>query len=278
MWMRRGLFLAFSSLVLLAGCQSDPTTQNSAVGVDRKQRFLVSEQEVDQASAQAYQQVLAQAKKQGALDKDAAALQRVKAIVSRLIPATGALRADAPKWPWEVHVLSSDEVNAWCMAGGKIAVYTGLLDKLKPTDAELANVIGHEMGHALREHVREQVSRQAGEQLALGVVGAVFNVPDVAQQLAPMLLDVTFNLPHSRSQETEADKIGVELAARAGYDPKAAITLWQKMGKLGGAKPPQILSTHPSDETRMKTLSAITDQVMPLYQAAKSGGSASAGK
>ena len=276
--MRRWLYAVFSSLALLAGCATEQTTQNSAVGVDRKQRFAVSEQDVDQASAQAYQQVLAEAQKQGALDRDAATLQRVKGIVGRLVPATGALRADAPKWPWEAHVLSSKEVNAWCMAGGKIAVYTGLIDQLKPSDDELAAVIGHEMGHALREHVREQASRQMGEQLALGVVGAVFNVPDIVQQLAPTVLDVTFNLPHSRAQESEADRVGVELAARAGYDPRAAISLWQKMGKLGGAKPPQILSTHPSDEARLKDLAAITDKVMPLYQAAKSGGSASAGK
>jgi predicted Zn-dependent protease len=276
--MRRLLYVLFSSLALLAGCATDQTTQNSAVGVERKQRFLVSEQDVDQASAQAYQQVLAEAQKQNALDKDAAALQRVKGIVGRLVPATGALRADAPKWPWEAHVLSSKEVNAWCMAGGKIAVYTGLIEQLKPSDDELAAVIGHEMGHALREHVREQASRQMGEQLALGVVGAVLNVPDIVQQLAPTVLDVTFNLPHSRAQESEADRVGVELAARAGYDPRAAISLWQKMAKLGGAKPPQILSTHPSDEARLKDLASITDKVMPLYQAAKSSGSASAGK
>ncbi|MGE5640219.1 MAG: M48 family metallopeptidase, partial [Clostridia bacterium] len=196
----------------------------------------------------------------------------------RLIPATGALRPDAPKWPWEVHVLSSKEVNAWCMAGGKVAVYTGLIEQIKPSDDELAAVLGHEMGHALREHVREQASRQMGEQLALGVVGAVFNVPDIVQQLAPTVLDVTFNLPHSRAQESEADRVGVELAARAGYDPRAAISLWQKMEKLGGSKPPQILSTHPSDAARLKDLASITEKVMPLYQAAKSGGSASAGK
>jgi predicted Zn-dependent protease len=233
---------------------------------------------VNKGSAQAYQQVLAEAQKQGALDKDAATLQRVKTIVGRLIPATGSLRADAPKWAWEAHVLSSKEVNAWCMAGGKIAVYTGLIEKIQPTDDELAAVLGHEMGHALREHVREQASRQMGEQMAVGIAGAVLGLPDIAQQVAPMILDVTFNLPHSRQQETEADRIGVELAARAGYDPRAAITLWEKMAKLGGGQPPKWLSTHPSNEDRQKDLRAISEQVMPLYQAAKSGGNASAGK
>jgi predicted Zn-dependent protease len=275
MWMRR---LAMGVLAAaLAACSSSPTTTESAVGVDRNQRFLISSEEVNKGSADAYQQVLAEAQKQGALDKDAATLQRVKAIVGRLIPATGALRADAPKWAWEAHVLSSKEVNAWCMAGGKVAVYTGLIEQIKPTDDELAAVLGHEMGHALREHVREQASRQMGEQVALGVVGAIFNVPDIAQQLAPTILDVTFNLPHSRQQETEADRVGVELAARAGYDPRAATTLWEKMAKVGGGAPPKLLSTHPAPEDRLKDLRAISEKVMPLYQASK-GGSASAGK
>jgi predicted Zn-dependent protease len=276
-FMRKAFAGVLFGVVLLAGCQSDPTTEHSAVGVDRQQRFMVSSEEVDKGSAQAYQEVLAAAQKQGALDKDAATLQRVKTIVGRLIPATGALRADAPKWAWEAHVLSSKEVNAWCMAGGKIAVYTGLIEQLKPSDDELAAVLGHEMGHALREHVREQASRQMGEQVALGVVGAIFNVPDIAQQLAPMILDVTFNLPHSRGQETEADRVGVELAARAGYDPRAAISLWQKMEKIGGAQPPKFLSTHPASADREKDLQAISQKVLPLYQAAK-GGSPSAGK
>ena len=276
--MRKAMLGVVCGVALLAGCQSVDTTQSSAVGVDRHQRMMISSEEVNKGSAQAYHEVLAQAQKQGALDKDAAAVARVKAIVGRLIPVTGALRPDAPGWQWETHVLSSKEVNAWCMAGGKIAVYTGLIDQIKPTDEELAAVIGHEMGHALREHVREQASRQMGEQLAVGIAGAVLGLPDIAQQLAPMVLDLTFNLPHSRQQETEADRIGVELAARAGYDPHAAISLWEKMAKIGGSQPPKWLSTHPSNEDRAKDLRAISEQVMPLYQAAKSGGNASAGK
>src|SRR3954447_25202297 len=178
--MRKALAGTFCGIALLAGCQSVDTTQNSAVGVDRHQRMMVSSEEVNQGSAQAYQQVLAEAQKQGALDRDAATVQRVKTIVGRLIPVTGALRTDAPGWKWETHVLSSKEVNAWCMAGGKIAVYTGLIEAVQPTDAELAAVIGHEMGHALREHSREQMSQQLGEQAAVGVVGAIFNVPQIA--------------------------------------------------------------------------------------------------
>ena len=261
---------AAAAALVLTGCETVQTTKESAVGVSRPQHMLVSSDQVNASAAQAYEQVLAQARQQGALDKDAATMQRVKNIVTRLIPATGALRPDAPGWKWEVHVLSSSEVNAWCMPGGKIAVYTGLIDKLQPTDAELSAVIGHEIGHALREHSREQVSRQMGEQVALGIASAVLNLPDIAQQLAPAILDVTFNLPHSRQQETEADRVGVELMARAGYDPHAAVSLWEKMSKLqNGGKPPQLLSTHPSDEARLADVRKDADKVMPLYQTAK---------
>ncbi len=265
----RALLVLVIAALLLPGCETVETTKESAVGVSRPQHMAVSSEEVNASANKAYHEVIAQAQQKGALDRDAATMQRVKAIVGRLIPATGALRPDAPKWAWEVHVLSSDEVNAWCMPGGKIAVYTGLIDQLHPSDDELSAVLGHEIGHALREHSREQISRQMGEQLALGVVGAIFNVPDVAQQLAPMVLDVTFNLPHSRQQETEADRIGVELMARAGYDPHGAASLWEKMSKLGGSKPPALLATHPSDEARLADVRKDAEKVLPLYQQAK---------
>ena len=267
-----------TAMVLLAGCQTADTTKSSAVGVDRQQRFLISSEQVNASADEAYKQVLADAQKKGALDKDAATMQRVKTIVGRLIPATAALRPDAPGWKWETHVLSSKEVNAWCMPGGKIAVYTGLIETVQPTDEELAAVIGHEMGHALREHSREQMSQQVGEQAAVGVIGAIFNVPQAAIDLAPQVLNLTVNLPHSRQDETEADKVGVELAARAGYNPRAALSLWEKMQKVGGSQPPKLLSTHPPTADRIKNLSAVIEKVEPLYQAAKPAGNASAGK
>jgi predicted Zn-dependent protease len=275
----RSAIVGAAAMALLMGCQTADTTKSSAVGVERKQRFLVSAEQVNESAEQAYKQVLADAQKQGALDRDAATAQRVKTIVGRLIPATGALRPDAPAWKWETHVLSSKEVNAWCMPGGKIAVYTGLIDALQPTDDELAAVIGHEMGHALREHSREQMSQQLGEQAAVGVVGAIFNVPQIAVDLAPQLLDLTVNLPHSRQDESEADRVGVELMARAGYNPRSSLALWQKMQKVGGGQPPKLLSTHPPTADRIKDLTAIIEKVEPLYQqAAKAPGSASAGK
>jgi len=257
------------SVLALTACETVQTTQSGVVGVDRKQTFLVSSDEINQSAVQAYQKVLGDAKQKGELDRDPAQLQRVRAIAARLVPATGAFRQDAPGWKWEVNVISSDEVNAWCMPGGKIAVYSGLINSLHPTDDELATVIGHEIAHALREHSREQVSHQMGQQLLIGVGAAVLGVGDLGQQVAQSLLDVTFNLPHSRTDETEADRIGVELAARAGYDPRAAITLWQKMEKLAGSRPPQWLSTHPDPANRTKDLEVYAQRVYPLYQQAK---------
>jgi predicted Zn-dependent protease len=271
----RSFVIPAALAALCAACQTAETTKESAVGVNRPQHFLISADAVNQSADKAYHDVLAQAQKQNALDRDPATVERVKRIVSRLIPATGALRPDAPGWKWEMHVLSSKEVNAWAMPGGKIAVYTGLIDQLKPTDAELAAVLGHEIGHALREHGREQASQQMIEQLGVGLLGAVTGVNT---QLAQTIADVTISLPHSRTQETEADRIGVELMARAGYDPHEAVNLWQKMSKLGGGQPPQFLSTHPSNESRIADVRQDADKVMPLYQAAAKRGSASAGK
>src|SRR5690606_22029057 len=138
-------------------------------------------------------------------------------ISKRLIGQVSVFRPDAVNWNWDVHVLSSDQVNAWCMPGGKIAVYTGLINKIRPTDDELAAVIGHEMAHALREHSREQVSQQVVTNMGLSVLSAVTGI-GAAADLGGALTNVMFTLPNSRTHETEADRIGVELAARAGYD------------------------------------------------------------
>jgi predicted Zn-dependent protease len=276
--MRTTLVAIAASTALLSGCQSVETTKEGTVGVDRHQRMLVSEQEVEASAKQAYAQMMAEAQKKNALDRDAAQVARVKNITGRLIPQTATFRPDAPKWQWEAHVISLDEVNAWCMPGGKMAVYTGLIQKLQATDDELAAVMGHEISHALREHSREAVSRQMGTQMAVGIAGALFGIGDLGQGLANMVADVTLNLPNSRTNETEADRIGVELAARAGYNPHAAITLWEKMAKLNSSgQPPKFLSTHPSNEDRIKDLRIYAEKVMPLYQAAAKGG-ASAGK
>jgi predicted Zn-dependent protease len=276
--MIRAYLLALALAALLPGCTTVETTKGGTVGVDREQRMMVSSEEVDAGSRKAYAQMMAEAQKKGVLDRNPAQVQRVKAIVSKLVPQVAAFRADAQKWPWEVHVISVPEVNAWCMPGGKMAIYSGLIEKLNASDDEIAAVMGHEIAHALREHARERISRQMATQTAVGIAGALFGIGDLGQGLGNMVADVTLNLPNSRTHEVEADRMGVELAARAGYDPRAAIGLWEKMTKVsGGNQPPKWLSTHPQHEDRINDLRAYSERVMPLYQASKGGG-ASAGK
>jgi predicted Zn-dependent protease len=252
----------------IAGCASVQTTQAGAVGVDRSQAMLVSSAEVNKAASQQYAKTIAAAQQKGLLDRDPAAVQRVRTIANRLIVQTGAFRKDAPGWKWEVHVITSDQLNAWCMPGGKMAVYTGLIQKLKLSDDEIAAIMGHEMAHALREHGRERVSQQMAAALAVGVASAALGLGQGGTQLADMVAQVTFTLPNSRVHEQEADRIGVELAARAGYDPRAAVSVWQKMARADGGSPPQFLSTHPSPENRIKDLEVYAAKVMPLYEAA----------
>jgi predicted Zn-dependent protease len=256
-------------LLALGSCQTVQTTKPGAVGVDRQQSMLLSSAEVDKGAAQAYQQEIKKAAAKNALNRDAAQTARVKTIAQRLIPPTAVFRPDAPNWAWEVNVITSDQVNAWCMPGGKMAVYTGLIEKLKVTDDELAAVMGHEIAHALREHGRERMSQAYAQQIGLSLVGAALGFGQGGMQLAQIATDVTFNLPNSREHEIEADRLGVELAARGGYDPRAAVTLWQKMGQGGGGAPPQFLSTHPSPANRAKDLTDYAARVMPLYESAR---------
>jgi len=256
-------------MLALASCKTVQTTQPGAVGVDRKQTMMLSSAQVDRSAALAYQQEMKKAASRSLLNRNSAQVARVRAIARRLIPATAAFRPDAPRWGWEVNVITSGDINAWCMPGGKMAVYSGLIDKLKVTDDELAAVMGHEIAHALREHGRERASQAAAQSLALSVGGALLGLGEGSVQLAQIITDVTFNLPNSRAHEIEADRIGVELAARAGYDPRAAVSLWQKMAQAGGGAPPQFLSTHPSPQNRSSDLTNYAARVMPLYESAR---------
>jgi predicted Zn-dependent protease len=170
-----------------------------------------------------------------------------------------------------VNVLTSKDVNAWCMPGGKIAVYTGLLDKVQPTDDELAAVIGHEIAHALREHGREKAGQSMGIGIAAAIGGAIIGSrygvdPSLGQSVLDAAGDLAFMRPNSRAMEQEADRIGVELSARAGYDPHAAVTLWEKMRRVSDGESPQWLSTHPSHATRIADLRTYADRVAPLYK------------
>ena len=253
----------------LAGCQTVQTTQPGAVGVERQQSMLLSSSEVNQGAAKAYDQVLAAADKKGQVNQDPVLLERIRRVSKRLIPQTGVFRADAPGWDWEVNLISSKELNAWCMPGGKIAFYTGLIERLKLTDDEVAAIMGHEIAHALREHGRERASQAMAQGIALSIIGAVAGVSRSGMDLTQVVLNVTLNLPNSRAHETEADRIGVELAARGGYDPRAAVNVWEKMAKAADGAPPEILSTHPAPATRIADLKVYAARVMPLYEEAR---------
>jgi predicted Zn-dependent protease len=259
-----------TAALLLAGCQSVNTTSGGAVGVERKQYMfsMLSSSELNQMYAQSYQQTLSEASQKGVLDKNSANARRVDAIAKRLIAQTPVFRPDAAQWAWEANVIDSDELNANCGPGGKIIVYSGLIEKLKLTDDELAAVMGHEVAHALREHSREAMSKAYGVQMA-SQIGSALGVGQLGLGVANTGVEYLMTLPNSRSNENEADLIGLELAARAGYDPNAAITLWQKMAQAGGGAPPEFMSTHPSSSTRMSALQAAIPKVMPLYQQAK---------
>ncbi len=270
----RRILLALAA-ALAAGCQTVQTTQPGVVGVDRQQSMLVSAEAVNRSAENAYRKVMAEAASKGQLNRDPAQVERVRGIAGRLIPQTAAFRSDAPAWRWEVNVITSKEVNAWCMPGGKIAFYTGLLERLQPSDDEVAAVMGHEIAHALREHGRERASQSMAQGIGIAVIGAVAGLPGGAMDLTQLVIDLTFNLPNSRTDEMEADRVGVELAARGGFDPRASVTLWQKMqsassgGAVAGAQALQFLSTHPSHATRIGDLRVYAERVLPLYEAAR---------
>lgn len=256
--------LTLSTAVALSACSS--STMNSATGVDRKQFMMVSSEQVNQAAAQSYQETLVKARQQGVLNPNAAQLQRVQRIANRLIPQVNVYRPDARSWKWEVNTLKSNELNAYCAPGGKIMFYTGIIDRLNLSDDEIAAIMGHEMAHALREHGRERASRSGATQLGLSVLASAVGLTEGQTQLAGMATQLGLELPFSRGQESEADSLGLELMARAGYNPNAAVTLWNKMAAASKGEPPQFLSTHPGSQTRIHNLQALIPKVMPLYQ------------
>ena len=256
-------WLAALALGALVGCETNPIT-------GRSQFMVVSEDMAIGQSAAAYNSMMGDLGKKRKVEADSPRAEKVRHITDRLIAQAVRFRPDSAKWKWEVQVINDPKtVNAFCMAGGKMAIYSGMWEKLKATDDEVAQVMGHEIGHALANHTQERMSiaysTSIGTQLAAIALGARDQTAALMQQAAV----VAIQLPNSRESESEADQIGIELAARAGYDPAAAVSLWDKMGKLGGT-PPEFLSTHPSPEHRKETLQALGARMQPLYLAAKS--------
>jgi Zn-dependent protease with chaperone function len=268
--MFKNMILVLSSIFIF-GCAYSSSTNSSLSGTDRKQFMLIKASDLRKGADEAYADVLSKAKKAGTLNTDKRMLKKLRTIANNLIQHMGVFRADAKNWRWEVNLIKSDELNAWCMPGGKIAFYTGLIEKLKLNDAQIAAIMGHEMGHALREHGRERASQSAISNAAVSLVGAYFNLGSKESSLAQKAMNVSVLLPFSRAHEKEADKIGVELSARAGYDPYEAVIIWEKMSKLSGKQPLELLSTHPSNESRIKDLKAFSKKVNHLYKKAKKG-------
>ncbi len=233
----------------------------------RRSQFagLVSAQQIEQASIKQYHSLLQQAGGQRALGPaNHPQVERLRYIAGRIIPFADQCNPRAREWRWEINLIGSNQVNAFCMPGGKIAFFYGILVKLQLGDDEVAQVMGHEISHALLEHAREQAGKEMTKRGAIEIGSALLGLGGISRSLVDMggqLLSLRF----SRDDESQADALGMLLAARAGYDPRAAVTLWRKMLSANQDAPPQWLSTHPSGETRIRDLEARLPRVEPIY-------------
>jgi Zn-dependent protease with chaperone function len=262
---RRAFLIAAAASAATAATQ--PALAQVEVGRSSQLRNLVPAEELEVADTEQYAKLLAEARGQGALaPANNPQLQRLRGIFSRVQPHVAQWNPRAKDWKWEVNLIGSKQVNAFCMPGGKIAFYTGILEQLKLTDEEVAMIMGHEMAHALREHARARIAKSQGTSMGLSALSQLFGLGqlgDVAASIGTQLL----TLQYSRADENDADLVGLELAARSGYNPQAAVTLWQKMGQAGGgAGGPSFLSTHPSGPERIQRLQASVPKVQGLYE------------
>lgn len=255
---------------LLGAAAFMPAWAREGVDVGPKSKFvgLISADEIEKGGGQQYAQMMQQASQQRALaPMEHPQLQRLRYIAQRIIPFSYEWNERARQWKWEVNLLGSPELNAFCMPGGKIAFYYGILEKLKLEDDEVAAIMGHEISHALREHARERMGKSATTNAAVEIGAALLGLGNVGRYAANMGAQL-LTLKFSRGDETEADLVGIELAARAGYDPAAAIRLWEKMMAANKGAPPQWMSTHPANETRIRDLQANLPKVAGLYERA----------
>ena len=263
--MRTLWILAVAALLL--ACAN--TTRPGAVGVNRSQFMMASSEDVNRLSASSYNEQNQKAKEKNILVTSGPTYDRLKFIANRLIPQTEAFRDDTKQWDWRLTLIDAPVLNATCAPGGKITFYTGIIEQLNLNDDEIAAIMGHEIAHALREHGRERVSQAAAQNILVNLAMAVAGPYGSAVSAANQVAQYAIVLPNSRENETEADAIGLELAARAGYNPMGAISVWQKMLKATHDKStPEFLSTHPSGETRIEQLTALIPAVEPLYKAA----------
>lgn len=244
--------------LLLTACATSPT--------GRTQLMLVSNREAIAASSEAYVQEVRQLREDDKLSEDRVLIDRVGTITGKLVAQAIDMRPEAASWKWSVLVIDDPEtINAWCMAGGRMALYSGLVEQLDATDAELAQVMGHEIAHALADHTAEKMSVAMASSLGVVAVGIATD-SEVALTGAAAAAALAVQMPNSRAAEREADRIGIELAAKAGYDPDAAVSLWRKMAAESGPTPPEFLSTHPSPENRRERLAELGAQMEPYYR------------
>jgi Zn-dependent protease with chaperone function len=269
--------ILFLVLALVSVSAYSQQKEKEGVEVQRSRLLLLPASTVERSANQQYQQLLRDAAQKNLLNNDRAQLARLHAIARALIPQSLRFNKNAAKWQWEVNLISSKTVNAFCMPGGKIAFFTGIIDALQLTDEEIATVMGHEIGHALLEHGRARMSEQVLQNVGVSMAAALLNLGQVSTELLAQATNLAVSLPYARKQESDADLVGLELAARAGYDPRAAVVLWRKMSNLsqasaksagGSGQAPQFLSTHPSNQNRIKDIEANLPRVLPLYQAA----------
>ncbi len=240
--------------------------------------MLTSPESAIAQSKTAYTQAIKPLEEEGKVDNNPALSRRIQTITGRLIAQAIKMHPHTKDWEWSIKVIDDPEtVNAWCMAGGKMAIYTGIIEQTEATDDEIAQIMGHEISHALANHTAEKISmamaaQSGGLLLGLGTAALLGDKENIGNYMmaASALASVGVTLPNSRQAEEEADKMGIELAAKAGYDPRAAAHLWHKMGEINTSSPPQFLSTHPSSKSREKTLQILAKEVMPYYLEQKS--------
>lgn len=261
------IFWILAVSAILSACAN--TTRPGAVGINRSQFMMASSEDVNRLSAASYTEQNQKAKEKNILVTSGPTYDRLKFIANRLIPQTEAFRDDTKQWDWRLTLIDEPILNASCAPGGKITFYTGIIEQLNLNDDEIAAIMGHEIAHALREHGRERVSQAAAQNILVNIAMALAGPYGSAVSAANQVAQYAIVLPNSRENESEADAIGLELAARAGYNPVGAITVWQKMLKATKDKStPEFLSTHPSGETRIEQLTALMPSVEPLYKAA----------
>jgi predicted Zn-dependent protease len=260
-------------LVAQAPTPASEGQAREGVDVGRNSAFakLVPADQIEAEATKQYNAMLRSAAEQKALaPPEHAQLQRLRRIAQRMIPYAEAWNPRAKQWKWEINLLGSKQINAFCMPGGKIAFYTGILDQLQLTDDEVAQVMGHEIAHALREHARARMGKGAATNIGASIVSQVLGLGDLGRTVANYGVEL-ISLKFSRDDETEADLVGLELAARAGYDPRAGVTLWKKMQAANKGAPPQWLSTHPAGNTRIAEIEKALPLVMPIYERAPKG-------